>query len=173
MTALNTTTKPGVNSPPVVGHAAQSAGPDSTMAAPHVVILDDEPSLHRVLGGMMHLHGFAALHATNLSQFKSLTEREHVQAFVLDMNLDRGQSGAEALAWLRLQPQHARTPVIFVTGLVEITQEQQRMFDQHGAQIFHKGQSLQPLMEMLKRMIAEAARSSLADTNRPSRHPMR
>jgi DNA-binding response OmpR family regulator len=142
--------------PSTVADPARCGGADVPTSTPVVLILDDEPSLHRVLGGMLHLHGFTALHATNLAQLKSHAEREPVRAFVLDLNLDGKQSGIDALWWLRDHAPYARTPVILLTGLLDLTPDHHLAFQQHRAHVFHKGQSLQPLITLLKQLMAEA-----------------
>jgi DNA-binding response OmpR family regulator len=135
------------------------AASPSRNSTPAVVVIDDEPGVQRVLGRMLQMHGFAPLLATDLPALIAITEQQHVDAVLLDLNLG-GRSGLDILEWLRSQTDYIATPVMVFTGMVELTEEADAAIRRNRAHVFYKGQPLQPLMARLKRLLEDPAGES-------------
>ena len=125
----------------------------SSGQTPTVLILDDDPSMRRLLDGMLQLHGFAPLHAANTSGAMAAADQHHVDAFIVDLKLLGEESGLEVLAWLRRHPKYRLTPVFILTGAIDISEDDRTLIKHHWAFVFHKGHSLQVLMEYIKRVL--------------------
>lgn len=126
-----------------------------TPDAPTILVVDDEPSMQRVLNRLLAFHRFNPLQASNVPQATVIAERQQVDAFVVDLKLGGGQSGLEMLEWLRRQQAYMITPVFVVTGNFDIPEEQQTLIQQHRAHIFYKGQSLELLIHDLTRVLGQ------------------
>lgn len=120
---------------------------------PTVLVLDDEPSLQRVLDRLLTLHRFNPLHATDVSEGMAIAGREEIDAFIVDLSLGRGRSGLEMVGWLREQQGNTTAPVFMLTGNLDIPQHEQTLIRRYGVHVFYKGQSLALLIESLRRML--------------------
>jgi CheY-like chemotaxis protein len=122
-----------------------------------VLVVDDEPSMHRVLDRLLAFYRFVPLQASDIREATLISEREQVDAFVVDLSLGREGSGLEMVEWLRRQQGYARAPVFVLTSDLNITDEQQTLIRQHQAHVFYKGQSLELLIDRLQRVLVEAS----------------
>lgn len=111
--------------------------------------------MQRVFDRLLRLYEFDPRPATTVSEAMSVTERESIDAFILDLRLGRGQSGIEMLGWLRQQPEYIATPVFVVTGNLDIPEEEQTLIRHYRAHVFYKGQSLELLIDDLRRVLVE------------------
>ncbi len=120
-----------------------------------VLVVDDDPSIHRLLGRLLTLHGFTDLHAETLSQTIEIAEGGHVDALILDLGLRGAQSGLDILRWLRARPRYAETPVLILTGSTTLSEDQEAAIEHHGARVFFKPQKMNLLIEHLKQALEE------------------
>jgi DNA-binding response OmpR family regulator len=120
-----------------------------------VLIVDDDVSIRRALGGVLRGHGFTTAEATSVAAAVAATEEQTPAAVVLDMTLDRGESGLDFLTWLRRQPGHDRTPVLILTGRTSLEAGDQDLIRQYRAYVFYKPHPITLLVEFLKRALSE------------------
>jgi DNA-binding response OmpR family regulator len=135
----------GVHAP---GREMVSCGADGRRV-PLIALVDDEASIRRVLDRLLDQEGFAAVHAASLRQLIAAMEQQTVDGVLLDLGLRGEHSGLDALEWIRAQPQFAHTPVLILTGRADLTAADLAVIQRLGAQLFHKGQSLQPVITQL------------------------
>jgi DNA-binding response OmpR family regulator len=126
-------------------------------APPTVLVVDDEPSMHRMLDRLLAFYRFVPLQASDVEQATFVAARERVDAFVVDLTLQRGGSGLEMVGWLRRQQEYAQSPVFVLTSDLEIPDDQRMLIQQHQAHLFYKGQSLELLIDRLQRVLVEAS----------------
>lgn len=126
-------------------------------AAPAVLVVDDEPSMLRVLDRLLALHEFSPLQASDDAQATLIAQREQVDAFIVDLTLGRGHSGLELVAWLRRQHAYTNAPIFILTGNMDMSQDEQKLIRVHRACVFFKGQSLELLIDNLRRMLMVSA----------------
>lgn len=131
-----------------------ASSPDAK-AAPVVVVIDDDPNIQSLLVRMLQMHGFLPVLATDLPTLMTVTETHRVDAFLLDLHLSKGQSGLVLLEFLRAHPAHHDTPVLVFTGETVMSADLETAITRHRAHVFHKGQRLQPLMELLKNLLSD------------------
>jgi two-component sensor histidine kinase len=84
--------------------------------APHVLYIDDDPGIARLVQRQLERSGFTVTIATSGADGLALASAQHFDAIGLDHYMP-GQDGLEVLEQLRALP--ARPPVIFVTGAEE------------------------------------------------------
>ena len=132
--------------------AVATSPPES--AAPIVAVVDDDANIQTVLGRMLQYHGFVPVFASELAGVVAVAEQHHLSAFMVDLHLARGQRGVVVLEWVRAQPRYADTPILVLTGEAAIEPQVEAALNLHHAHVFHKGQSLLPLMEHLRRLLA-------------------
>ena len=117
-----------------------------------VLVLDDDPSVHRFLERLLRLHGFKPRLASTIAETRSIADSVQLAAFVLDVQLRGGESGLDVLAWLRSQPRYQSVPVLMLTGLI-LTDDEQATIRTRGAHVFYKPKKLNLLIEQLKRLV--------------------
>ena len=125
-------------------------------------MVDDDPSMRRLLDALLLLYGFTPLLAATAAEAMVTADEHQVGAFILDLNLFGDQSGLDVLAWLRRHPRYRLTPVFILTGAVDINTDQRKLIQDHWAFVFPKGHSLQVLMEYIRRVLNGLSR--LPDT---------
>ena len=77
-----------------------------------VLVLDDDPSVHRFLERLLRLHGFKPRLASTVAEARSVAESIQLAAFILDVQLRGGESGLDVLRWVRTQPRWDQTKVL-------------------------------------------------------------
>lgn len=88
---------------------------------PRVLIVDDEPGNIQVLAEA--LPGYDVRFATSAARGLSLALEQSPDLILLDV-LMPGMDGFEALRWLKSEPRTQHIPVIFVTGLADMEDEE-------------------------------------------------
>ena len=117
-----------------------------------VLIVDDDASIRRALGGMLRKSGFTTVEATTVAGAIAATGQQPLAAVVLDLSLDGGDSGLDFLAWLRRHPDHDRTPVLILTGRTTLEAGDQDMISRYRAYVFYKPHPITVLVEYLTRL---------------------
>lgn len=120
---------------------------------PTIALVDDEESIRRVLDRLLEHEGFAAVHAASVGQFVAAMESQVIDGVLLDLGLQGNESGLDALEWIRAQPRFAATPVLVLTGRPDLSADDQAFIERHDAQVFQKGQSLEPLIAQLTQLV--------------------
>ncbi|MBK8067702.1 MAG: diguanylate cyclase [Rhodanobacteraceae bacterium] len=90
-------------------------------AAPRVLIVDDEPANIQVLAEA--LPGFALNFATSAARALELALESSPDLILLDVVMP-GMDGFDCLRWLKAEPRTQHIPVIFVTAMTELEDEE-------------------------------------------------
>lgn len=85
-----------------------------------LLLVDDEPSLRRMLGQILAARGYAVLEASSGEEALSLLEDHAVDAFLLDIGME-DLNGIELCRQIRSRRGNELCPVIFLTGEDERT----------------------------------------------------
>jgi CheY-like chemotaxis protein len=129
--------------------------PSTPKSTPLVAVIDDDPSVQRVLTRLLRFNGFATCVAASLAELtKVMASSPAIESFVVDLGLKGRETGFDVLNWVRAQPQYAQTPILVLTGNTRLSEEEQQTIRAHRAYIYYKGQSLHPAMEYLKRLLS-------------------
>ncbi len=118
-----------------------------------VVVLDDDPAMHRLLQRLLRLHGFKPLLANTVGELATIADSVRVRAFVLDVRLRGRESGLDALAWLRSHPQYRDAPVLMLTGVTALSEDEEAIIRRDRAYVFYKPARLHLLIDQLKRLV--------------------
>jgi DNA-binding NtrC family response regulator len=125
-----------------------------------VLVVDDQPSVRLVLGRLLALNGCTARHATCLQEVQTVTERDRIDACLIDLTLAEGESGLDVLAWLRTQPKHRTTPILMFTGLAAVSQAQEEMIRRGNASVVYKTDTLRLAVESVKKLLVNRSGKS-------------
>jgi DNA-binding response OmpR family regulator len=106
-----------------------------------------------MLTELLRRGGFEPQSATTIALAISEAERRHVDAVILDVNLAEVGSGIDLLAWFRGQPQYHSTPILILTGLRSLPEDEESLIRRHGAYVFYKPESIPELVTYLKRLV--------------------
>ena len=127
-------------------------------ATPTVLVVDDEPSMQRALDRLLAFHRFTPLQAADVPEATTIATREQIDAFIVDLRLGPGRSGLDMVGWVRRQQGYAMAPVFLLTANLDIPDDEQTVIREHRAQVFYKGQSLEVLIDCLRRVLVEGSR---------------
>jgi DNA-binding response OmpR family regulator len=127
---------------------------NSPAGPPVVLVVEDDASLQRALGGLLRRQGFAPVEATTVAAAIHEAEEHSVNAIILDLLLDGNESGVEFLAWLRQQSHYERTPVLIYTGRTMLEGDAEELILRYRAHVFYKPHPIPLLVEYLRRLTA-------------------
>jgi signal transduction histidine kinase/iron only hydrogenase large subunit-like protein/CheY-like chemotaxis protein len=96
---------------------APSASPESTK----VLVVDDDPDFLEQERIMLEGMGFVVVTAERSDEALEVSDREIPDAFVLDLMMERADSGARLSRQLRRDPRFRRAPIIILTSVVDET----------------------------------------------------
>lgn len=84
----------------------------------HVLIVDDDPDIRRLLANYLGQQGVQVSCAADGQAMRAVLGRSPVDAIVLDLMLP-GEDGQALFRWLRAEAAHASTPVLMLTALAD------------------------------------------------------
>ncbi len=98
--------------------------PGATGKQPRILIVDDDPTMRLMLRATLQREGFEITEAQDGEEALVRFKEEAPDLVLLDVMLP-GLDGFETCAALRLLPDGARTPVVMITGLDDISSIEQ------------------------------------------------
>ncbi|GAC1343511.1 MAG: hypothetical protein NVSMB27_03490 [Ktedonobacteraceae bacterium] len=115
--ALQTIARPGTATSPSL-QAVTVASPPAPVEAEHgkhVLVVDDSPSVRRVVSNMLKQHGWEALMARDGVEALEMISQETPAAVLLDIEMPR-MDGYELIATVRAQEQYRTLPLVVLTS---------------------------------------------------------
>ena len=127
-------TPPLANKTRIEGSPAQQTGafaklPTSTAKTErgkHVLVVDDSPSVRRVVGNMLKQHGWEVQMARDGVEALEMITRETPAAVLLDVEMPR-MDGYELIATVRAQEQYRTLPLVMLTSRAAAKHQQRAM----------------------------------------------
>ncbi len=89
-----------------------------------ILVVDDDPAMTLFISQLLQLHGFESRSAPGGRAALALLEVWNPDLILLDIAMPE-MDGSELFARLRLLPRTARTPVLFITGLIGPEEEEE------------------------------------------------
>ena len=87
----------------------------SSVAAPRILIIDDDPMIHKLLGAILQKAGFVCLDANGGPEGLEMAGAETPELIILDIMMP-GMNGFEVMKALKSNAATANIPVIFLSG---------------------------------------------------------
>jgi two-component system, OmpR family, response regulator VanR len=128
---------------------------DSPAAPSTVLVVEDDTSLQRALGGLLRRAGFASVEATTVNAAIREANEHSLNAVILDLLLDGNESGVDFLAWFRQQSRYQRTPVLIYTGRAMLESDAEEFILRYRAHVFYKPHPITLLVQYLRRLTTE------------------
>jgi response regulator RpfG family c-di-GMP phosphodiesterase len=120
---------------------------------PTVLVVDDERSILTWLKRSLHEFGFDVVEAMESRAALAILLESNVDALILDVRL-AGHSGLEVLEYVRSRPELARLPVIVLTGLAHLTEQEEETIRRHHAYVFYKPEGVEVIVGRLNELLA-------------------
>jgi signal transduction histidine kinase/DNA-binding response OmpR family regulator len=108
--------------------------------ASRILLVDDDPVVHDLVGDELARHGYVVDHAMSGQQGLELAERERPDAIVLDLMME-GMSGFEVAEALQQDPDTAHVPIVVLTAK-DLTQDERVSLQGRIASLVQKGHSV-------------------------------
>lgn len=135
-----------------------------------VLVVDDDPDFLEQHKVMLQASGFEVVTAERSDEAIETANREIPDAFVLDLMMERTDSGARLARALRRDPRFRRAPIILLTSVVqdmgfEFSRNPQEVLDWMKADAwFDKPAPTAELAATLRRLLAEREEEGAAQT---------
>jgi CheY-like chemotaxis protein/two-component sensor histidine kinase/chemotaxis signal transduction protein len=110
---------PGETRPPARKSAAPAHGK-------HILVVDDSPSVRRVVGNMLKQHGWEVQLARDGVEALEMITQEAPAAVLLDIEMPR-MDGYELMATVRAQEQYRTLPIVILTSRAATKHQQRAM----------------------------------------------
>jgi DNA-binding response OmpR family regulator len=117
-------------------------------AMPTVLVLDDDPAVRKTLVRLLRAYNYDGVPAETLDEAYAVLGTTAVQALILDVGLEPGQSGLDLLIAIRGRKELAEAPILIFTGQ-GLSDEQQAVIRRHGAYLFQKPEGFDSLIQFL------------------------
>ncbi len=121
--------KPSIEGAPVQQTEAFTKLPATaakTERGRHVLVVDDSPSVRRVVGNMLKQHGWEVQMARDGIEALEMITRETPAAVLLDVEMPR-MDGYELIATVRAQEQYRTLPLVMLTSRAAAKHQQRAM----------------------------------------------
>lgn len=129
MQAIQASARTGVGAPSA-SRTTLPAAPSTTAAArasgKQILIVDDSPSVRRVVGNMLKQNGWEVQVARDGVEALEMISRETPAGILLDIEMPR-MDGYELIATLRAQEQYRTLPVVILTSRAAAKHQQRAM----------------------------------------------
>ena len=128
--ALQASTRASVEPPTESRATTVSTRPPARPAAPsrgkHILVVDDSPSVRRVVGNMLKQHGWEVQAARDGVEALDMITQETPAAVLLDIEMPR-MDGYELMATVRAQEQYRTLPLVILTSRAATKHQQHAM----------------------------------------------
>ncbi len=121
----------------LVARLRELAPPGQAREVSRLLVIDDDPVVHALLGEELRALGFAPEHAHSGPEGLEMAVRSRPDAIVLDLHMP-GMSGFEVASALRERPETADLPVVVLTARELDAADRARLQDKIEA-LVHKG----------------------------------
>ena len=102
-----------------------------------VLIVDDDPSIHRWLTRLLEVLGYVVMTAKDRRAAEVVLTAARIDAVILDLRLG-DDSGLDVLDFVRSRADLAPLPVLMLTGSACMTETERNSIRRQGARLFHK-----------------------------------
>ena len=123
---------------------------------PTILAVDDEPSILEWLTRVLDVHGYSVLKMSDPDVAITWLETEPVDALILDIRLAGDRSGLEILEYVRFHRHLAGLPVLMLTGVSQLSAEEEATIRRHRAYIFYKPQGADLMVATLDGLVGRA-----------------
>ncbi len=126
---------------------------------PRLLLVDDEPTILKMVSKRLELEGFAVLTAMDGREALAKAQAERPDLLVLDLMLP-GLNGYEICATLKQDPRYRKLPIILFTARTQAKDEHQGLAC--GADAFvRKPFRAQELLDAIHRLLPSSAAGAL------------
>lgn len=115
---------------------------------PVVLVLDDDAAIRATMERRLRLYGYEAAAVATLEEARAMLGTLHIEALIIDVNLEAGQSGLDLLETIRARREFDHAPVLVFTGAFLSDAEQARI-RRHRAHLFGKPEGFDTLVKFL------------------------
>ena len=115
---------------------------------PIVLVLDDDAAVRTTMERLLRAYGYEAVSAGTLEEARTLLGSTPLEALILDVGLQAGQSGLDLLATIRGRSEFEKAPILIFTGGL-LSEGQEATIRRHRAFLFRKPEGFDTLVKFL------------------------
>src|SRR3954452_11507419 len=98
---------------------------------PTVLVMDDDAGVRSTMERLLKVYGYGAVTAATLDEARTLLGSTPIEALILDVGLQAGDSGLDLLDAVRAHPVFKRALILIFTGGF-LTDAENAMIVRHG-----------------------------------------
>jgi len=122
------------------------------MRHPTILAVDDEAVILRWLAQSLEAVGYDVIPAADVESALAILRSSMVDALILDVRLV-GRSGLDVLEFVRSQHALVNLPVVILTGVSRLTEDQEEVIRRNEAYVFYKPTASSDLAATLDRLL--------------------
>jgi two-component system nitrogen regulation response regulator NtrX len=115
---------------------------------PTVLVLDDDAGVRTTMERLLRAYGYGSVSAATLDEARVLLGNTSIEALILDVGLQNGQSGLELLTTIRARKEFEKAPILIFTG-GSLSNAEEATIRRHRAFLFHKPEGFDTLVKFL------------------------
>lgn len=122
------------------------------LSTSHILLVDEDVQIRRLFGGKLASAGFEVLYAKSGFEGREMARKFHPNLILIDVNIP-GINGIELAERLRVEPETADIPIIFLTN-ADLSIESEKTAKEMGiADYIQKGVDLDEFIERVKKVL--------------------
>jgi CheY-like chemotaxis protein len=129
-----------VDAAALIARLRQIAPVAGASPASRILLVDDDPAVHELVGDELARQGYVVDHAHSGPEGLEIAERDRPDAIVLDLMMD-GMSGFEVAEALQEDPDTARVPIVVLTAK-DLSHAERATLEGRIASLVQKGHSV-------------------------------
>ena len=131
---------------------ASGASPARFSPRPRLLVVDDEQAIREWLRRALDALGYDVVEARDAAAAMRVLQASRVDGIILDLRLI-GHSGLEVLEYVRFHHPRKHLPVVVLTGVSFLSEEEQETIRRHQAYIIFKPEAVDHIADLLTRVI--------------------
>jgi len=122
-----------------------------------ILVVEDALTTRCILEQFFARAGCDVIQASDPESAMKRLKSTSVDAVILDLRLSDERSGLEVLEQMRLDERYDDVPVVVLTGVAEVDQEEEEVIQRHRAHLLYKRFGYREVVQRLEKIITVQA----------------
>jgi CheY-like chemotaxis protein len=129
-----------------------------TTDAPFILLVDDEPAILALLSEQLAGEGYNTLQCRSGREAIGVLQRERPCLVIVDLQMERRDSGIAVVQMLRLNPGTEQTPALVMSADGRFLRDKVRQLRDHACEILEKPFDIDELLTLVHHLLGQPPR---------------